>query len=366
MTSDPSSGGPVRASRAARLARHRRTRLLEVLAGVVVAALVGWFLVSRGGGEAEPGAGGPPSSVGPTGPSRLLSFSISGTALPHLAVIGTASDDREASALPIPMEMTTVVPGQGETETAQVQQLPGASIQVALSNTVGAWTEAYAVITLRQFGEIVDRDGGITVDLPVPVTTTAGVLGPGSTTLTGSQVRALLTVKGDEAPTYWEHVLVGFLAAPPTLQTGDLAASNGLPIVQQILDGAKGARTLAFPTKVVAGTVTVAAQPALDDTVTEAFGTEAPIPAIVQNGNGAPGVGEEVGRRIIPAGFRVVLSQNAATFDLPTTDVIANGDGNLEAARAARKALGVGKVGVSQVPSGIGDITIVVGKDFTA
>ena len=156
------------------------------------------------------------------------------------------------------------------------------------------------------------------------------------------------------------------LAAPPTLQPGDLAASNGLPIVQQIFDGAKGARTLSFPTKVIAGTVTVAAQPALDDTVTEAFGTEAPISAIVQNGNGAPGVGEEVGRRIIPAGFRVVLSQNAATFDLPTTDVIANGDENLGAARAARKALGVGKVGVSQVPSGIGDITIVVGKDFTA
>lgn len=365
MTSDPSGGGPVRASRAARHARRRRTRLLEVLAGVVLVALVGWFLLSRGdGGDAT--ASKAPSPAGPTGPSRLLSLSIPGTAMPHMAVIGTASDDRPASALPIPMEMTTIVPGQGETETAQVQQLPGAAIQVALSNTVGTWTEAYAVITLRQFGEIVDRQGGLTVDLPSPVTTDAGVLGPGSTTLTGSQVRALLTVRSDEAPTYWEHVLEGFLAAPPTLQTGDLAASNGLPIVQQILDGAKGARTLAFPTKVVAGTVIVAAQPALDDAVTGAFGTEAPVPAIVQNGNGAPGVGEEVGRRIIPAGFRVVLSQNAATFDLPTTDVIANGDEHLEAARAARKALGVGKVGVSQVPSGIGDITIVVGKDFTA
>jgi hypothetical protein len=61
-----------------------------------------------------------------------------------------------------------------------------------------------------------------------------------------------------------------------------------------------------------------------------------------------------------------VLSQNAATFGLATTDVIANGDENLAAAKAARKALGVGRVGVSQVPSGLGDITIVVGKDFTA
>ena len=157
------------------------------------------------------------------------------------------------------------------------------------------------------------------------------------------------------------------LAAPPTLQPGDLAASNGLPIVQQIFDGAKGARTLSFPTKVIAGTVIVAAQPALDDAVTEAFGTRgADLGDRAERERRARASGEEVGRRIIPAGFRVVLSQNAATFDLPTTDVIANGDENLGAARAARKALGVGKVGVSQVPSGIGDITIVVGKDFTA
>ena len=358
-------GGPVRASRASRHARRRRTLLFEVLAGVVVVVLVGWFLVSRGGGEAAT-ASKTPSSAGPTGPSRLLSLSIPGTVMPHLAVIGTTSDDRPGAAFPIPMEMTTVVPGQGESETAQVSQLPGAAIQVALSNTIGTWTEGYAVITLRQFSVIVDREGGIAVDLPLPVTTDVGVLGPGEATLTGAQVRALLTVPGDQAPTYWAQVLEGLLAAPPTLQAGDLAASNGMLLVQQILDGATGSHALAFPTKVVAGTVTVAAQPELDDAVTEAFGTEAPVPAIVQNGNGAPGVGEDVGRRIIPAGFRIVLSQNAVTFDVPTTSVFANGDANLADAQAARKALGVGKVGVSQVPSGIGDITIVVGKDFTA
>jgi hypothetical protein len=366
VTSDPSTGGPVRATRAARHARHRRTRLSEIAAGLLVVVLVGWFLFGRGGDGSEPVVDGSPSPAGPTGPSRLLSLSVAGLALPHRAVIGAASDDRPASVLPIPMDMTVVVPGQGESEAIQVARLPGAAIQVALSNTVGTWTEAYAVITVRQLAEIVDREGGLTVDLPLPVTTAAGLVGPGETTLTGAQVRALLALKDDQAPVYWEHVLDGLLAAPPTLQSGDLAASNGVQLVQQILDGAEGAGILGFPTKVVVGTVTVAAQPALDDAVTEAFGTEAPIPAIVQNGNGAPGVGEEVGRRIIPAGFRIVISQNAATFGLPATDVIANGDENLLDARAARKALGVGRVGVSQVPSGIGDITIVVGKDFTA
>jgi len=365
VRSGPPQGGPVRGSRAARHARRRRTRVLEIVAGVAVVALAGWFLFGRGGDAGEP-AGNTPSPEGPAGPSRMLALSVSGTALPHMAVIGAASERRPGAALPIPMEMITIVPGQGETETAQVAQLPGASMQVALSNTVGAWAEAYAVITLRQLAVIVDREGGLTVDLPLPVTTGVGVLGPGSTSLTGAQVRALLSVQSDDAPTYWASVLEGLLAAPPTLQTGDLAASNGVEVVQQILDGAQGGGTLGFPTKVVAGTVTVAAQPDLDGVVTDAFGTQTPIPAIVQNGNGAPGVGEEVGRMIIPAGFRIVLSQNAATFGLPTTDVIANGDEHLAAAKAARKALGVGRVGVSQVPSGLGDITIVVGEDFTA
>ena len=90
------------------------------------------------------------------------------------------------------------------------------------------------------------------------------------------------------------------------------------------------------------------------------------MPAIVQNGNGAPGVGEQVGRQIIPAGFRVVISQNAQSFDIPSTDIFANGKQNVGDAQRAREALGIGQVLVSSVPSGVGDITIVVGKDFTA
>ena len=69
--------------------------------------------------------------------------------------------------------------------------------------------------------------------------------------------------------------------------------------------------------------------------------------------------------QLIPAGFRVTLSQNAQTFDVAKTDVFANGSAYEEDAQRAHDALGVGRVRVSQVPSGIGDVLIVVGKDFT-
>jgi hypothetical protein len=92
----------------------------------------------------------------------------------------------------------------------------------------------------------------------------------------------------------------------------------------------------------------------------------APIPIIVQNGAGTPGLGELVARALIPRGFRVALSQNADSFDHATTELIAIRNANIPAARRARAALGVGHVTVTQVPSGIGDVVIVVGKDFTA
>ena len=72
----------------------------------------------------------------------------------------------------------------------------------------------------------------------------------------------------------------------------------------------------------------------------------------MQNGSGEPGVGEAVATQIIPAGFRIVLSQNAQTFDVETTDVFANGVEYEEAARRAREALGVGPS--SGVPGTIG------------
>jgi hypothetical protein len=48
------------------------------------------------------------------------------------------------------------------------------------------------------------------------------------------------------------------------------------------------------------------------------------------------------------------------------TQIVALGEDNLRDARRVRKALGVGRIAVSQVASGIGDVQIIVGKDFTA
>jgi hypothetical protein len=367
MSFESSPDGPVRPSRARRgRDRSRRRGLIVGGAAIAVVALGVWLVFGRSGTPSDAGGGAGPSGsiVPPGGSARLLSFSVSGGAAPYLAVIGSDASASRAAAFPIPPDLSMVVPGQGDTLAPDVARLPGPSIQVALSNEIGAWTSSYAVMDLQGLSGVVDRMGGLPVNLALAVPTSAGVLGPGVSTLDGGQVAALLAAKGD-SEARWEAVLTGLLATPPPLQRSDLAASSSLAGVQTAWSRAAHAEVLPLPTKTVAGSATVAQQPQLDQLVGSTWGTPAPIPAIVQNGNGTPGIGESVGRKIIPAGFRITLSQNAQSFDIATTTVIANGPHNVKAAKRARAALGVGQVQASPLPSGIGDITITVGKDFT-
>jgi hypothetical protein len=260
--------------------------------------------------------------------------------------------------------MTVVVPGQGDATTEDVQQLRGDSMQVAVSNTVGAWAKHFAVTDLDRFGAMIDRVGGISADLPDVSSFGGEVLGPGQTHLTGAQTIAVLKQRSDNAAERWDAVLQGFLAATPQVTPGDLTDTDDAAGTAALLRAAAGAAVSPVPTQEVGGTVTIAAEPELDQLVSGLFGSPTPIRSLIQNGNGSPGVGEAVARLILPEGFRVVLSQNAPSFDHTTTDVVAMGPAHVGDARRARAALGVGTVEVAQVPSGLADVTIVVGKDF--
>ena len=86
----------------------------------------------------------------------------------------------------------------------------------------------------------------------------------------------------------------------------------------------------------------------------------------VLNGNGVPGIGQEVAAVLIKAGYRVVLTGNAPRLNYQKTLVITY-DGSPQGqalAERARKLVGVGEVQISGQSQGIVDLTIVIGKDF--
>ena len=65
------------------------------------------------------------------------------------------------------------------------------------------------------------------------------------------------------------------LAAPPTLQAGDLTETDGLEGVQASLDGAKGGQLETLPVKVAAVTIRVPDYDAVDQLMAERFGVDA-------------------------------------------------------------------------------------------
>ncbi len=335
-----------------------------MVAGValVAATMYGVSRLGDAAGDDRSGANGDGSS---NKASELLILQVTGTHDPLLALIGTGRADRRPRFFSLPFDLTLTVPGQGEAPAAEVAGLGAETVRVAVSNTFGAWAEHVAVLDLQGLSSVVDRGTGIRVEVPGFYVTDAGNLGPGSARLSGKQVVALLSLQEDGAEARWASVVQGLLRGPVRLGEGDLTETDGIAGVRRVLKGARGAAIAAFPTLSVAGSVTVPMQPDLDRQVAKLFGFRSPVPVIVQNGAGAPGLGQDVAAVLLPLGFRVVLSQNADLFGYERTRVVANNNGAIADAHRIREALGVGRVGVSQVPSGIGDITIIVGEDFT-
>lgn len=355
----------TRASRLRRREREHRRRSVELLITGIVVALGLAYATTQIDGPASAGdAGGSPSpSAGPT--PALLAFSVTGAPKPLLAVVGTAGSP--PAAMGVPQGLTLEVPGAGDLTTRRVAALPGAGVQVALSNVVGAWAAHYAVTDLAHLATLVDRNDGLRLELPEAVTLDEEVMGPGGVRMTGLQVATFLGAENQNTFTRWEVVLAGLLASPPKLEADDLTETDDVAGVQATLDGAEGGRIETLPIQVAAATVRVPKYPALDELMTERFGVKRiPVSVIVQNAVGTAGVGEAVGRLIIARGFRITLSQNAVTFDKDVTQIVALGEEHLRDARRVRAALGVGHIAVSQVASGIGDVQIIVGKDFTA
>jgi hypothetical protein len=361
----PGGGDGVRPSRFKRAALERRRRAAE--AAVTTALLVLGLIVAAVQLHGRSDASGAVPTSGATGagatrPANLLALSITGSPNALLAVVGSGGDPAPAAIVLSP-GMTIVAPGQGETTTEGIQQLNGDAMRVAVSNGLGAWTSRFGVTDLRRVGVAIDRSGGLSVDLPDVYSAGSQVLGPGETTMSGPQVTGYLSSGADDAGIRWMVTLQALLAAGAVLQPADFLESDDAAGAIAILNDATGAEVEIGPTQPV-GAASIAEQPAFDELVHDRFGTPAPVPTLVQNGNGTPGIGDSVATKIVPAGFRIVVSKNADSFAHATTEVIASGADHEQEAARARAALGVGSVEVSQVPSGLADVTIIVGKDF--
>jgi LytR cell envelope-related transcriptional attenuator len=261
-----------------------------------------------------------------------------------------AAGGRPASVLAIPAAITINLPGQNLGTLAEAASAEDATlVEVAIENLLGAPVDESLLAPLSSLTGVVDGLGGI--DLR-------------DRHALGSEVDAYLSDIPDDAPgdlafLRWQDVLEGVIAAAP----GEPAA---LPEPLRPLLSDTDPSLLGLPVIDIGGGLLRPDQDNLQALVTEHL-----VPArdvltrlVVLNGVGTPGVGEQVARILVPEGYRLVSSGNANTFDLEVTQIIASSRADLEAAQRAQLLLDAGEISLGNQPTGLADVTVVVGEDF--
>ena len=341
--------------------RNPKTLAVAVLAlGLLVAAVV----VTR---PRDPGSS-PETRFGSIGTSPpSVAWAIETPTGTQLAVIGVPHNGAPA-AMAIPDQTNVVLPagntvaaGQGAADGAQAQ----AVAQILLRHRVGH----YLYSSTGQLASQIDRLGGIQVQTESSFTYNGHTIHPGDVTMTGAMAVAYLTSgSADDATARWEDVLSGIMVASDNPSEWAAAGTtDDATVVARVMAAAKGASVSEMPTAPSSSGGLNVDQKALDRML-PSFGTSLGtlVRVVVVNGSGAPGLGTLINDKLAPAGFVVVASQNATHFNQHRTQIVATGNEFVDAARRAQALLGVGAVEVSNEPSQLADLTIVVGKDFSA
>jgi hypothetical protein len=364
---EPPTRGGIRRSRTRRLPPTRHPVLARLAIALVVVAMVGTgaFFANRNAGSRT----GPPIDPSELAPSTLAWSVREGTDA-FVTVLAVPSQG-QSTALVIPGETIVDLPGGGPPTVGLAASDPGmliAAVQATLDRSV----DHYLVTDEPQLAALVDALGGMSVLTEASFNYLGVDYGPGPVSLSGGATLAYLGEGLDvgERTSRWEGVLSALLETTddPARWSGSIGSSDSQRFVSVLLGRAQGGQVLELPaepdedgslradSKAVAALVASRFPPASHPLVRVA----------ILNGNGEPGIGAVIGALLAPAGFRVVAAQNAASFDVADSQIIASGDSFLDAAQQALTILGVGRVYVGPQPTGIVDITIVVGEDYKA
>jgi hypothetical protein len=345
-----------------RLASLPRARSLIV--GVVALSLVGAGVLAVA--RRHPSRSGPDRPLSSTAGPTSLAWGIRVGDATRVAVVALPAAG-SAVALAIPGDTQVDLPGTGPISVSAAASSEGllvASVQATLRRGV----YHFLFSDLADLQGLIDRVGGIEVYVDEPFTYARRDYGPGLEHMSGIAAAAFIeSAPPEDATGRWESVLSGVLSSHPQPDAWrtQLGTSDDVAVAGQILEEAQDAQVLELPTAV---TETgrqpdrEAADQLIDARMTGIWRKLTRVSVV--NGDGRPGMGAVLNELLAPHGFRVIASQNADSFDVDRTHVVAGTEDLVPAARRALEVLGVGTVYVSGQATGLTDLFIVVGHDF--
>ena len=358
---------PVRAERAA--TRRRRRVWLIVVGLPLVLSLIAtaiWWLTDAGPFRNDDQAGASVADQTLT----VLAYRGQQTGIAVLAT--SRSGARDPVVLVVPTNVIASVPGHGTGPLSEALAGGAPVAQTTIANLLGLPLHERGLLTPEGLGEFGDAAEGITVDLGARATVLGRSVGPGEVRLSGAQTAAYLDGTDDplEVTLRWEEVLTGLIEAahrePEALQAAadDASAGFGAAIARVPADTLVEELPIKDAGSGVASMDTVKAE----DLIGQLFArpTDEVASVVLLNGNGVPGIGASLAERIVPRGFRVVVSTNARSFEFETTQIVVRDERFMSVGRRLRSLIGVGQVSVGQASTGLADITVLIGKDFGA
>ncbi|MBW3657459.1 MAG: LCP family protein [Actinobacteria bacterium] len=415
----PSRSDPPRSRRSAgrrsRARRQRRRRALARSSGLVLGAIVLAVGVTFGVGTLV----GPPDDEPSTAPDEpaaagldpqptlvLATFDeeAAGRGASLIAVLGFDRTSGQGTVMFVPSTTVADIPGHGLLQIGRAYGFgEGPLLDASLDNLLGVDLDDVVGISRQGWASLFTRVGGLTIEVSerlderLPDGSSRARFREGEQFLDGPRVAEFLTFQeaGEselEAMPRAQRVILALLdrvAEDPSVL--DALFEDGAPMLDTAADPEHVRELLvrlaeaATRDELVVRTLPVSPigsgtensfrldEARASELVEDRFGASRPVTTAgagrdlqILNGNGVPGIGQRVAERLVPAGYKVVLTRNADRFDHEETRIIVYDDApeQLAAAEEIRELLGVGRVELSRTPQSVADITVVIGLDF--
>ena len=401
--------GPRR-SRLEEERRNKRNRELKRgAAAAAIAAVVGIVgLVSILSRDEAPE---PPDNVaarGPDGKDTITTTLVFGTkerahepVATWMALLSVDVEKDRGAIVYIPAHTAAEVPGRGLHPIGDALDSGGVpllllSVETLLGTKIDRYLEISDSDAKVLFGEM----GELTVDVPGEVRIPAGpgqarlLFGQGPQRLSPELLVELLYIRGLDGDdvdlggrhlAFWSSLFEAYSfdadglaeavrTADDALGESDVPVGDHAEMLEELagLDPADRTISLLPVRKVSVGNSELyeADRAEIEDFIEEAIGAreggQREVRVQILNGNGSPGIGQDVAQRLGGERFRVILSGNARRLNYRETLVITydSSSRGIDLAERTRDLIGVGEVQVAAQSQGIVDLTIVVGRDF--
>lgn len=367
--------------------RLRRRRIVFAIVGALVivagAVLLSWW-VDQNRDDDTPTE---PTGVVPSeGASAVFAVVDQSGVIRSMALLA-AHETEEARLVLLHPSLLVTIPGFGENLLSNAVRFDDAELlDTTITNLLGARVDQVVVWTQRGLAAAIPEP--LTIDLPEPFITDDGaaqvvVAAAGEAERDGIEIARFLVDLGigDELDLMQRQgaVWAGLLAAVRADETWvtALAGADDSAARSALVGVATGSPVLTIVPATRIEPSGSEERYQLDGEDAASFtlanlrylqlADEPRTRVEVLNGNGRIGTTQPVAALLVDEGFRVVVTDNADRDDYATTRIIAQGESFQAAAVEAREVLGIGDVSVEiRQPSGVVDLTIIVGQDLPA